>query len=92
MLSLLVHSPVISSLPSQTGQCLLAPDWKRTEVGMEEGRRPDVTSHDVFVLRMSAWPCEVAQLVFLWGLLFFFYVVVKIGTWPPASQPLMEGW
>ena len=92
VLSLLVHSPVISSLPSQTGQCLLAPDWKRTEVGMEEGRRPDVTSHDVFVLRMPAWPCEVAQLVFLWGLLFFFYVVVKIGTWPPSPQPLMEGW
>lgn len=70
VLSLLVHSLVISSLPSQTGQCPLAPDWKRTEVGMEEGRRPDVTSHDVFVLRMPAWPCEVAQLVFPWGLFF----------------------
>lgn len=61
---------------------------------MEEGRWPDVTSLDVFVLRMPARPCEVAQLVFLWGLLFFFffYVVVKVGTWPPGSQPLMEGW
>ena len=33
---------------------------------------------DVFVLRMAAWLCEVAQLVFLWGLLFFFNVVVNM--------------
>ena len=46
---------------------------------------------DVFVLRMAAWLCEVAQWVFLWGLLFFFNVVVKAGTQPPGSQPLMEG-
>ena len=41
---------------------------------------------DVFVLRMDAWPCEVAQLVFLWGLLFFFLCGCE--GWDPASWVL----
>lgn len=53
VLSLLVHSPVISSLPSRTGQCLLAPNWKRMEVavGMDDGRQPDITSRGCFCFK-----------------------------------------
>ena len=43
---------------------------------------------DVFVLRMRAWPCEVAQLVFLWQLLFFSRGCEgrDLASWVPASD------
>lgn len=43
---------------------------------------------DVFVLRMPVWPCEVAQLVFLWGLLFFSRGCEgrNLASWVPASD------